>query len=71
MITLDALLNYLDYLENIGIDINFLNSVKTLFTTSPNINPYEYISNITNEQLEEAHYLTYKKRTNIDLTTCI
>lgn len=61
MITLDALLNYLDYLENIGIDINFLNSVKTLFTTSPNINPHEYISNITNEQLEEAHYLHTKK----------
>lgn len=71
MLTFNSLLNYLDYLESIGIDLNFLYSVTTLFSLSPNINPYKYLSSITNEQLSEAHYLKYQKRTNIDLTTCI
>lgn len=71
MLNYNSLLNYLDYLENIGIDLNFLYSVTTLFSLSPNINPYKYISSITNEQINEAHYLKYQKRTNIDLTTCI
>lgn len=71
MLNYNSLLNYLDYLENIGIDLNFLYSVTTLFSLSPNINPYNYISSITNEQLSEAHYLKYKKRTGIDLINCI
>lgn len=67
-LSLKDLYNYLDYLEHHKFNKDFLYSIVRLFTKEDNINPYEFISTITRRQFECAHYLTYKRKTGIDLS---
>lgn len=66
-IPLSVLNNYLDYLEYLKFNKDFLYCVTKLFSTSDNQNPYEYLNNITSKQLRKAHYLEYAKITGHNL----
>ena len=59
---------YLDYLRSLGISYQFLDCINKIYT--PNIdneNPIDYFDSLPFNQLKQAHHLTYKKRTGIDL----
>ena len=67
-IPLKDLLNYLDYLEYLKYNKYFLFSITKLFSLEENVNPYEFLNSITHKQYTKANYLSYKRKTGIDLT---
>lgn len=59
--------DYLNYLEDIKINLDLLYCIDRLFSQEDNTNPYEFLNKITNRQLRKAHYLEYKRKTGHDL----
>ncbi len=63
-----TILNYADYLSSIGFDKMLLDSVERIFDSEDNINPKDFLMNISEEQFDNAHYLVYKKKTGVNLS---
>ena len=46
--------NYLNYCDDIGVDKNLIEAFNRILTSEDNINPYEYVSTLTNEQVSKV-----------------
>lgn len=55
--------NYLDYLKELGVDINLIINMERVLTNSHNINPYENLESLTSV-IGKAHQNVYKKVKN-------
>lgn len=66
-----TILNYVDYLSLIGFDKRLLDAVERIFDNEDNINPKDFLMNISEEQFDNAHYLVYKKKTGTNLSRAV
>ena len=57
----DEYYEYLNYLEHIKFNKNLINTFSKIIENSPNENPIYYLDEITNEQVEKANKIVYKK----------
>lgn len=60
--------NYINYLEEIGINKDLLFCIEKIYHSGNNENPLCYLDEIPIKKAYEAHHLVYKKRTGHDLT---
>ena len=63
--TVDNFYDYLNLLSNMGINPNLLYLIEKIVTKDDNINPYEYLRNLTTQDIQttkEAALTIIKKR---------
>ena len=63
-LSLDEFYNYMNYLEIIGVNRNLVNSFRTLLSNKDNINPKNYLEDLTLEQVVRSKRYVYQKVKN-------
>lgn len=63
-LSLEDFYNYMNYLELIGVNDNLVNSFRTLISNKDNINPKNYLDDLTEEQVVRAKGYVYQKVKN-------
>lgn len=58
---INSFYNYINYLEDLGYPQELLDSFRALYSNRDNMNPYEYLSDISEEMFNKASYEEYKK----------
>ena len=58
---LDNFYKYLNYLEDIHVDKNIIDSFSKLIVNTMNVNPCEYLDNLTSENVVRANEKVYKR----------
>lgn len=62
-VSIQEFYNYLDYLSNIGVDVELIINMEKVLTNSHNVNPYENLDSLT-QVIGRAHQNVYKKVKN-------
>ena len=66
-LTIEQFYNYMNYLESIGINKDFLFSIEKIYHDGENENPLPYLEYLIEKEPYQAHHLVYKARTGLDL----
>ena len=64
---LDQFYNYINYLNDIGINKNLLDSIEKIYQNGDNENPLPYLDEIPIDKACQAHRLVYKAKTKKDI----
>lgn len=59
---------YMNYLESIGVNKNFLFAVEKIYHSGENENPLPYLDYLIENEPYQAYHKVYKARTGLDLT---